>query len=139
MKLETVLSNFEKEGIELYIGKPKEVTTKGVIKNGEVVWDKELEPGSDDWQPFSHKVNYVYIKKGERCAPLSSIGVFNSWKRWSSLRHRDLISIHFGVSDLGVAPESVVPFVELERTLVEGYGDGQIEEEQFNEIMNEED
>lgn len=125
MKLETILSNLETEGIELYVGKLKEVTTKGVIKNGEVVWDKELEPSSDDWKPFSYELNYVYMKKGERCAPLSSIGVFNSWKRWSSLGHRDLISIHFCVSNLGVAPESVIPFVELERTLVEEFGDRQ--------------
>lgn len=122
MKFETILSNFEKEGIELYIGKLKEVTTKGVVKNGKVVWDKELKSSSDDWKPFSYKVNYVNMKKGERCAPLSSIGVFNSWEKWSYIKHIDLLRIHYLVSALGVAPESVIPFAELVKTLVEEYG-----------------
>jgi hypothetical protein len=122
MKFETILSNFEKEGIELYIGKLKEVTTKGTIKDGKVVWDKEVKPSSDDWQPFSHTVNYVYMKKGEDCAPLSSIGAFTHWEKWSLMKHTDLLYIHYVVSALGVAPESVIPFVELVKTLTEEYG-----------------
>lgn len=122
MKFETILSNFEKEDIELYIGKLTEVTTKGTIKNGEVVWDKELKPSSDDWKPFDAEVNYVYMKKGERCAPLSSIGVFNSWEKRSYIKHTNLLHIHYLVSALGVAPESVIPFAELVKTLVEEYG-----------------
>lgn len=122
MKFETILSNFEKEGIELYIGKLTEVTIKGTIKNGKVVWGKELKPSSDDWKPFSAEVNYVYMKKGERCVPVSSIGAFTSWEKWSLFKHTDLLHIHYLVSFLGVVPESVIPFVELVKTLVEEYG-----------------
>lgn len=124
MKFETILSNFEKEGIELYIGKLAEVTTKGTIKNGKVSWEKEVKPSSDDWKPFSHEVNYVYIKKGERCVPFCSIGAFTSWEKWSLFKHTTLLRIHYLVSVLGVAPESVIPFVELSKTLVEEYGHG---------------
>lgn len=124
MKFETILSNFEKEGIELYIGKLEKVTTEGTIKNGKVSWDKEVKPSSDDWQPFSHAVNYVYMKKGERCVPFCSIGAFTSWEKWSLFKHTTLLHIYYLVSVLGVAPESVIPFVELVKTLVEEYGHG---------------
>lgn len=72
MKFETILSNFEKEGIEVVISKGEDVLTGSTIINGELTWDKEPERSYDDWQNFSVNIAYVYLQKDEVLSPLTA-------------------------------------------------------------------
>ena len=96
MKFETILSNFEKEGIEVVISKGEEVLTGSTIKNGELTWDKEPERSYDDWQNFSVNIAYVYLQKDEVLSPLTAIGKFKHWKDWE-IKLSDLLQIHSAI------------------------------------------
>lgn len=116
MKFETILSNFEKEGIEVVISKGEEVLTGSTIKNGEFTWDKEPERSYDDWQNFSVNIAYVYLQKDEVLSPLTAIGKFKHWKDWE-IKLSDLLQIHSAIDYLDIEPDRVIPFSELQNAL----------------------
>jgi len=116
MKFETILSNFEKEGIEVVISKGEDVLTGSTIKNGELTWDKEPERSYDDWQNFSVNIAYVYLQKDEVLSPLTAIGKFKHWKYWE-IKLSDLLQIHSAIDYLDIEPDRVIPFSELQNAL----------------------